>query len=96
MTRKEARASVPRAPIRMAVGEYHVLTTLDEIADRIGKLVDGACKRNGLQGIAARRWKAACIEYAKRVHENNRVQYIRVMNPLVGAKRARAMARGWA
>jgi len=96
VTRKEARAAVPKSQVQAVVDAYHVGTPQDEIVDRMGRLVDDACKRNGLVVIDARRWKAACIEYAKRVHESNRVEYIRVMNPLVGAKSARKIAKGWA
>ena len=95
MTRKEARRMVPKTQVQMVVDAYHVGTPQDEVVDRIGKLVDSACKRNGLEGIAARRWRAACIEYAKRRHESNRVQYVRVMNPLVSANSARKIARSW-
>lgn len=86
---------VPKSQVQAVVDAYHVGTPQDEVADRIGQLVYAACKRNGLQGVAARRWLAACVEYAKRCHENNRVQYIRVMDPLVSAKHARKVARRW-
>ena len=96
MTRKDARRMVPKRQIQMIVNAYHVGTPKDEVADRITELVGEAFKRNGLQGIAARRWRAACVEYAKRCHENNRVQYIRAMKPFISAKHARTMARDWA
>ena len=96
MTRNEARAAVPRYQVRTVVGSFHVGDLVSDVVERVAELAGDACKRNGLVGIDARRWKAACIEYAKRVHESNRVEYIRVMNPLVGAKSARKIAKGWA
>jgi hypothetical protein len=79
MTRKEARAAVPKFEVRRLVGAYHVGAPADVIADRIGKLCDASSQKMNMPELAARRWRAACIEYAKRVHASNLKSYTRVM-----------------
>ena len=79
MTRKEARAAVPRFEVKRLIGAYHVGTPADEIAERIGKLCDASSLKMNMPELAARRWRAACIEYAKRVHASNLRAYARVM-----------------
>ena len=79
MTRKEARAAVPKFEIKRLVGAYHVAESADVIGARIGKLCDASSHKMNMPELAARRWKAACVEYAKRAHANNLRTYVRVM-----------------
>jgi hypothetical protein len=79
MTRKEARAAVPKFEVKRLVGAYHVGESPDVIAARIGKLCDASSQKMRMPELAARRWRAACIEYAKRVHASNLKAYMRVM-----------------